>query len=373
MIKVNFYIFLFNIFRAKNSSYMEGYIYLITTPDCRENPLLKGVYKIGKTEQKNPNNRISKYTQAIPPKTHIIAGVDHNVGECENKVIKHFNKKFKKHTQGKEYFLGNLGEMMSELMKIVLEHNSSNKRDVKVDFKALFEKSGKLIYELGDHFGYFIDWSVVAPFCKNWSKNRDLDETRIEEMVELYNKGGHIPRLLHIAEKKNLGLVCYDGNNRREVFERVGGVECLVDVIFGLEDDEKIIENFNNINKGIPLPLIYTQGDEDIKSQIIMVVGEYVKKYRERVSAAPHPYKGNFNRDSFVDLIYSYYEDLDKKYTIKQINDSLIKLNIAYSKGNFIKIDETSGKYDNCKKSNLWLFYKSSGPPLNHIQKFLTN
>ena len=84
--------------------------------------------------------------------------------------------------------------------------------------EAVLSQLGKSIYDCNGHNGFIIRWKLVAPFCKKWSRNRDPDMERVNEMIDHYHKGGYIPRMIHLAEIKDEGVVCYDGNHRKEVF-----------------------------------------------------------------------------------------------------------------------------------------------------------
>ncbi len=81
-----------------------------------------------------------------------------------------------------------------------------------------FKSHGKLIYDIDGHKGYLIEWKFVSEFCKKWSKNREPDQERINEMVAFFKNGGYIPRMIHLAETVEEGMICYDGNHRKEVF-----------------------------------------------------------------------------------------------------------------------------------------------------------
>ena len=82
--------------------------------------------------------------------------------------------------------------------------------------QQLFDQIGKNIYVSNNHYGYLINYTLIAPLCKTWSGNRIPDSIRIEEMYEYYTNNGYIPKILHLAEICNDGLVCYDGNHRRK-------------------------------------------------------------------------------------------------------------------------------------------------------------
>jgi hypothetical protein len=49
------------------------------------------------------------------------------------------------------------------------------------------------IYHDNNHHGYLIKWRLISPLCKKWSRNRDADLTRVDEMIRYHKSGGYIP------------------------------------------------------------------------------------------------------------------------------------------------------------------------------------
>ena len=60
----------------------------------------------------------------------------------------------------------------------------------------------------------------LVNYTKMWSKNRPPDQNRILEIAEYINKTKIIDGIISLAGTGNFlhdeGLVCYDGNHRRE-------------------------------------------------------------------------------------------------------------------------------------------------------------
>jgi len=177
--------------------------------------------------------------------------------------------------------------------------------------EAIFNSLGQPIYDLNGHKGFLVRWKLISPFCKKWSRNRDADLARVNEMIDFYHKGGYIPRIVHLAEVKDEGLVCYDGNHRKEVFDKCNDedVLCIVDVMFGATQND-IYKAFNNINKSVQLPAIYIDecnNDNNVKAEIVELVKEYENKYKPLLSTSARCHAPNFNRDNFTDNIYNIY------------------------------------------------------------------
>jgi len=121
--------------------------------------------------------------------------------------------------------------------------------------QSIIESFGTQLYEEGNHVGYKVHVKHMIPLWKKWSRNRDPDMERVNEILE---SRAYIPKFIHLAELEGEGLVCYDGNHRRVVLEKLGGDEtCIVDVMFGATTDD-VYQAFVNINKGVERPLVAT-------------------------------------------------------------------------------------------------------------------
>lgn len=70
-------------------------------------------------------------------------------------------------------------------------------------FTQLFDKVGTLLYNDGTHTGYLIDWRLVNTLIEKWSRNRDADQSRVDEMFKFHHSGGYLPRIIHVADKFN--------------------------------------------------------------------------------------------------------------------------------------------------------------------------
>ena len=101
---------------------VQEYVYIIR--ECDFVRLNEDIYKIGRTSKTNPEDRFQKYRKG----TEIIAFFKvNNSIECENKMIKCFSNhtNIKKMDEyGKEYFQGNRNELLSEILKIVINYNT---------------------------------------------------------------------------------------------------------------------------------------------------------------------------------------------------------------------------------------------------------
>lgn len=244
--------------------------------------------------------------------------------------------------------------------------------------EPLFKSLGQELYSHGHHKGYFIKWNLLSPLCKKWSRNRDPDMQRVSEMVEFYKGGGYIPKMIHLAEVTGEGLICYDGNHRRETFDRLASgdneLECIIDVIFNASQ-RQVYEAYENINKAVQLPAIYLEETDDshkVQSQIVTLVKEYEVKYKPFVSTSPRYHAPNFNRDTFVDNIYQIYKSLNGTVSISDLSTMLERLNAEYAKANLCRPHSAykANVIEKCAKYGLWLFLERI-IPCEHVERLV--
>ncbi len=229
----------------------------------------------------------------------------------------------------------------------------------------LFNKIGKLLYVDGTHYVYSLNWPTIAKFCKKWSRNREPDMKRVTEMIAYHKKGGYIPRHIHLAHILEEGLVCYDGNHRREVFEKIGDVTCIVDVMFNATQ-ESVYKAFDDINKSIQVSAIHLIIDETVKTDIENLVYHYTVTYPTYVSTSARCLAPNFNRDRLSENLYDVYQSFDGRVSIEEIACMLDVLNNANKSGLFNPHDKYNRKVLNkCEKGGLWLFLEKTISPID--------
>lgn len=66
--------------------------------------------------------------------------------------------------------------------------------------EAVINSLAQPLYIRGNHKGYLLPWSLISPLCRKWSRNRDPDSSRIEEMIKYAAEGGYLPPFIHLAE-----------------------------------------------------------------------------------------------------------------------------------------------------------------------------
>ena len=241
--------------------------------------------------------------------------------------------------------------------------------------EAIITSLGSELYVKNNHKGYLIHWDLISPLCKKWSRNRDSDAGRVNDMLEFHKSGGYLPRIIHLAEVVDGGFVCYDGNHRREVFTLCKEPKflCIIDVMFNVEQKD-VYQAFENINKSIQVPAIYLEETtiQPVKEQILQLVKSYETRFRRCVSSSPRYHAPNFNRDILTDNIYQIYTSFNRLVSIEDIGKSLEVLNGEYAKGNLCRdhTKYTQGVVDKCKKYGLWLFLERA-IPFEHVERVM--
>ena len=231
----------------------------------------------------------------------------------------------------------------------------------------------KVLYANGNHTVYCVNWYDISPNVKKWSRNRDVDETRVVEIVDTFKAGGHIPKMIHLAYLEDEGLVCYDGNNRRVAFNQLNSkmLPVIVDLMYPATPQSVFIA-FENINKSVAVPALYLSESGTLKNEIIKLVEFYEIKYPLFVSASARCNRPHFNRDTFTDNIHEIYDRLQFKHTIAEIGLALDKLNTCYKNQQFdIKhANYSKNIITKCQKYNLWLFLERKIPAFHIVTLF---
>lgn len=227
----------------------------------------------------------------------------------------------------------------------------------------ILKKTGTLLYDIDEHQGYLVPVSIMNNIVKSWSKNRQLDINRVNELIHHLKQNGWIPPIIYVAEIPIEGLVCYDGNHRREAYRLISPFHDKQNIILDiLKKPSEIYKSFNNINKSVPLAQIDLLMDQDsakIRLELDNLMKEYEKEYPAFVSSSIRCNTPNFNRDNFKDQLYRFIEKKDFHVSVKTIKDGLKILNNAYSKDLRINSNIKNLRLNlknKCTDNNFWLF-----------------
>ena len=119
-----------------------GLIYLIQLANFVTSN--QNVYKIGRTEQSNMNNRLRNYDRGY--ELYIVMNVDDTI-KVEKEIINAFNSEFKRYNLGdyknsREYFIGDIDKMTDIIYDIC---NPSNKKQTEKQTNSYFSWGWKLL------------------------------------------------------------------------------------------------------------------------------------------------------------------------------------------------------------------------------------
>lgn len=238
----------------------------------------------------------------------------------------------------------------------------------------LIEKVGSRIYTDKKHTGFLISSRYLSALCKKWSKNRDPDMERVQEMIDFHKAGGYIPKMIHLAHVSGEDkLVCYDGNHRRELLNKLvdEDIMCIVDIMFNATESD-VYNAFININKSIALPEIYIDDlhASSVKNEIMELVRTYSMQYSQFHSTSARYRSPQFNRDVFADNVFDIYKAFNGSVSVSKIEKLLTALNSEYAAGRLCRphstySDKVIGK---CTKHNFWLFLEKT-IPFEHVYK----
>lgn len=227
----------------------------------------------------------------------------------------------------------------------------------------ILQRLGTHIYTLDGHSGFLVNVNVVSSLIKCWSKNRKHDEYRINELAQYLLQDGWVPPLIYIANVPGEGLVCYDGNHRREAYKKVSPQldkkQVIVDILHKSSD---IYDAYNCINKSVPLAQIDLMMDKDsmkIREELDGFMTAFSERYQEYLSPSTRSNRPNFNRDNVKDQLYSFLVRHEFQVSMDKLKELLEVLNKAYSNNTRAGSNQKTLKETvvaKCKKGKLWLF-----------------
>ena len=203
---------------------------------------------------------------------------------------------------------------------------------------------GKFITKHGDHLLYLADSHVITRNSKIWSQNRPPDTLRIEELKRYIEKIDYVDGILYFANISDEGLVCYDGNHRREALNLINkSFKIFINVIES-PSYRYLCDKFVSLNKCVPVTELYldldineevsTTNDTQItplikketnisKEQIKQVIQElakfYANKWKDHRKTSPNPNRPHFNWDSLQLRLKRILEKENKLTTLLSI------------------------------------------------------
>jgi len=220
---------------------------------------------------------------------------------------------------------------------------------------------GKEIYKCNNRKTYMSCTKKVFENSKSWSKNRPVDMDRVCEIANHLNKQDNklVDGIIYLAILKDEGIICYDGNHRRNSFKYLNGnYKCIVDVIEYPSFNE-LKQLFMNLNKCVPISELYHNPDAyslEQKNIINNIANKISLKWKNHKSNSPRPRKPNFNREVFVNELTKILVENALSITEHRLYEALLKLNEFY-KNKYIHSSSISSKMrEKCIANECYLF-----------------
>lgn len=201
----------------------------------------------------------------------------------------------------------------------------------------------------------------------NWNKNRPVCETRVDNIVEYYNKKdiGIIPGVINVWYNNN-NYYILDGLHRYTAGIKYGKNSTVILHINYNKNENDIIDEFININKSIAIPSIYLEDDNIKKNVCESLVNKISINYPQFISSSRKPFNYNFNRD----LLIEFFSNFDIDFTIQNLENKIF--DILMTLNDKAKYNVITGKISHpkkCLKYNFYLFFLEK----NYIKKEVEN
>lgn len=228
---------------------------------------------------------------------------------------------------------------------------------------------GKFLVKQGVHNVYLADSRIIVKNTKIWSKNRPTDILRVNEIKEYIHKNGYVDGCIYLANIPEQGLVCYDGNHRREALSLLNKLNKSYKIFINVLEnpsDKYLCESFINLNKCVPVTDLYMEPEKDteetklLKTIVDDLSNHYAIIWDKHRTTSPNPKRPNFNLDGLKTRLKNIIEaseltvSYDNKFKlIEHINgcNDTIQNNID------IKVHKVTQKMlEKCSINNCYLF-----------------
>jgi hypothetical protein len=211
-----------------------------------------------------------------------------------------------------------------------------------------------------NHYVYWVPARVLNQLpIKRWKYNRPPDEERVAEIKAYMETSNRMDGIVYLAQLED-ELVCYESNHRREALKSMTDVSrmnyILVDVLTNATH-ETIRDEFNRLNKSIPLPVIYKVTDTEInREELKEFVDNFCATYKACRSSSDNPHRPHFNRDLLTDEFTRILNETGMSIT--ELMERLTRLNQSMMTRDRSRLP--TKVIEKCEKTGLWLFAWSS-------------
>ena len=181
---------------------------------------------------------------------------------------------------------------------------------------------------------------------------------RVEKIKKYILEKNLVDGIIYLAKIKE-GLVCYDGNHRREALKMIDKDFPIYVNILENPSDLILEEKFRNLNKCVPITdLVFSKGTthDEIK-KIKKVCEHFMEIWKDHRKASSRPRKPNFNQNSLeqkIGKILDFYGQNIRKISLENIKKFVYQYNgeIKTKMDNFF-VSQTVK--DKCLKNDCFL------------------
>jgi hypothetical protein len=220
---------------------------------------------------------------------------------------------------------------------------------------------GKFICKQGEHYIYICDSVAITKNSKMWSKNRPCDSERVNELHQYIQDTGFIDGIIYFANIHGEGLVCYDGNHRREALSNSSRSYKIIINVLEEPSFEYLCKKFISLNKCVPVTELFLDPIENtdiMKSTIMKATDYFCNLWKSHRKTSPNPNRPNFNRDqlqtkiiNILDFYNISLETIDYDTILGYINDFNKQIEMRRDNIRF-----TKSMIDKCIHSGCYLF-----------------
>jgi hypothetical protein len=188
---------------------------------------------------------------------------------------------------------------------------------------------------------------------KRWKSNRRSDLGRVAEIHNWMKQSGKMDGVISFACVGEDGLVCYDGNHRREALKGLDDdfIVC-IDIVWDATD-EIVTQEFRRVNQSISVPDLYIEeNDAIVIANVQNAVSEFIKRFPTHQSNSGRPQRPHYNRDTLTNQLFNLQKE--RNISITDLMTRIYTLNEKLALDDKSKLNEKVIK--KCSTSGLWLF-----------------
>ena len=218
---------------------------------------------------------------------------------------------------------------------------------------------GKHLFNNGESDFYLSDSLKIVEKSKIWSRNRKPDLKRVEKIKKYILEKNLVDGIIYLAELDE-GLICYDGNHRREALKNIDkNFKVLVNIL-EKKETANLEEKFRNLNKCVPITdLVFSKGTTHNEIDKIKKVCDYFMEiWKDHRKASSRPRKPNFNQNTLEEKIVKiieFYGQNIKKISLEKIKQYVNNYNMLLkNKAASFNLKDTIK--EKCAKNNCYLF-----------------